>query len=62
LHIVGPDELDLRANKISIDAPIARALLGKQVDDEIQFSAPAGIQYRVITDISYDLLKSPSPR
>lgn len=62
LHIVGPDELDLRANKISIDAPIARALLGKGIDDEIQFTAPAGAQYRVITDINYDLLKRQAPK
>jgi transcription elongation factor GreB len=34
-RIVGPDEFDLSQNSISLDAPLARALLGKRVDDAI---------------------------
>jgi len=35
VHIVGADEIDPATNKISIDSPLAQALLKKQVDDEI---------------------------
>ena len=34
-RIVGPDEADAKTSSISIDSPLARALLGKRVDDEI---------------------------
>lgn len=57
LHIVGADEIDPKTGKISIDAPIARALLGKRIDDEIQYQAPAGPQVRYVTAINYQLLK-----
>ena len=42
--IVSPHEADLRANKISIKSPIARALLGKKVGDVVEVKVPAGIQ------------------
>src|SRR3546814_2811330 len=35
-RIVGPDELDLKKNLISIDSPLARALIGKALDAEIK--------------------------
>jgi len=41
-RIVGADELDPGKGWISIDSPMAAALLGKQLDDEISFEAPAG--------------------
>jgi len=41
-RIVGPDEFDPARGWISIDAPLARALLGKRVDDEVQVLLPAG--------------------
>ncbi|MDG0978434.1 MAG: transcription elongation factor GreB [Halieaceae bacterium] len=56
LHIVGADEIDPKIGKISIDAPISRALLGKRVDDEVEYQAPAGPQVRYITHISYQLI------
>ena len=42
--IVSPHEADLRASKISIKSPIARALLGKKVGDIVEVKVPAGIQ------------------
>lgn len=42
LRIVGPDETDAARGWISIDAPMARALLKKTVDDEVQVERPAG--------------------
>ena len=42
--IVSPHEADLRAGKLSIKSPIARALLGKKVGDVVEVNVPAGIQ------------------
>lgn len=52
-RIVGPDEFDLRHGKLSMDSPLARALLGKRVDDEVVVATPTGEQYWVIVDIQY---------
>ncbi|KXI30152.1 transcription elongation factor GreB [Paraglaciecola hydrolytica] len=52
-QLVGPDEFELRENKISIDSPMARALIGKQVDDEISVSTPSGIKSYFISAIYY---------
>src|SRR5512147_337138 len=41
-RIVGPDEFDLGKGLISIDSPLARALLKKAVDDEVTLSLPQG--------------------
>ena len=53
VFIVGPDEINPELKHISIDSPLARALLGKSVEDEIKFESPAGIQIQYIVDISY---------
>lgn len=53
-QIVGSDEFDPKLNKISIDSPMARALIKKQVDDEVLVQTPAGpVEYYVI-GIEYD--------
>lgn len=52
-RIVGPDEFDLRQGKLSMDSPMARALLGKSLDDEIMVAAPTGDKYYVIVAIRY---------
>ncbi len=52
-RIVGPDEFDLAAGKLSMDSPLARALLGKKLDDEIVVQTPSGPQELWITAISY---------
>ncbi|MAF58124.1 transcription elongation factor GreA [Ponticaulis sp.] len=48
--IVGEDEADVATGKISITSPIARALIGKDVDDVVEVSAPGGAK-------SYEILK-----
>ncbi|MEQ8263983.1 transcription elongation factor GreB [Pseudohaliea sp.] len=53
-RIVGPDEFDLARRAISIDAPMARALLGRRVDDEVVVQAPGGRQRYWVTAISYE--------
>ena len=52
-RIVGPDEFDLRADKLSMDSPMARSLLGKGLDDEIRVQSPSGEQVYYVTGISY---------
>lgn len=47
--IVGDDEADIKANMISISSPIARALIGKSVDDIAVVQAPSGkTEYEII--------------
>ncbi|MDP8161832.1 transcription elongation factor GreB [Pasteurella skyensis] len=41
-RIVGCDEFDPAKHWISIDSPVARALIGKQVDDEVKVETPSG--------------------
>lgn len=53
-QIVGEDELDIKQNKISWKSPVARALLGKKLDDEVKIQKPAGDEMVVITDISFE--------
>ena len=52
-RIVGPDELDNNLDYISIDSPLARALLGKLCDDEISLKLGANIQNYYILEIDY---------
>jgi len=52
-RIVGPDELDLRQGCISIDSPLARALLGKTLDDEVRVQTPEGEKHFYLTAIEY---------
>jgi len=52
-RIVGPDELDLRKGHISIDSPLARALLGKALDAEIRVATPEGEKRFYLTAIEY---------
>ncbi len=52
-RIVGPDETDASLGYISIDSPLARALLKKRVDDEVEAALPSGIVRYVIIDVSY---------
>ncbi|GAB1595898.1 transcription elongation factor GreB [Lysobacter claricitrinus] len=52
-RIVGPDEAEPSKGDISIDSPVARGLLKKRVDDEIEVQLPSGPRRVVIVDIAY---------
>ncbi|QIZ78404.1 transcription elongation factor GreB [Ferrimonas lipolytica] len=52
-QLVGPDEFKISEGKISIDSPLARAMIGKQVDDEVLVPTPAGAKIWYINKISY---------
>lgn len=55
-RLVGPDEFDLSRGYLSIDSPMARALLGKRIDDEVGVRTPDGWNHVVITGIRYEPL------
>jgi len=52
-RIVGPDETDAKLGWISIDSPLARAMLKKRPDDEFEATLPSGPQRFVIVDVQY---------
>lgn len=52
-QIVGPDEFDVKAGKLSMDSPLARQLLGKRLDDEIVLRLPEGDKVYDLVDIEY---------
>ncbi len=52
-RIVGPDETDARNGCISVDSPLARALLKKRVDDEFETELPVGRVTFAVVDIDY---------
>ncbi|MCB9701791.1 MAG: transcription elongation factor GreA [Myxococcales bacterium] len=51
--LVGEDESDVGAGKISITAPLARAMLGKQVEDEVLLRLPKGDREYEVIKIEY---------
>lgn len=53
-QLVGEDEADIDRGKISISAPIARALIGKQLDDEVQVNTPGGVKTFIVMDITVE--------
>ena len=53
--LVGPFESDINENKISVTSPIGKALIGKEVGDEVRVHTPGGIREIEIMDISIEL-------
>ncbi len=53
-RLVGPDEIDHAPGYISIDAPLARALLKKQVGDDVEVHTPAGTRLLSLCSIRYE--------
>jgi transcription elongation factor GreA len=52
-QIVGDDEADIKAGKISVDSPIARALIGKTAGDVAEVQAPGGVREYEVLGVSY---------
>ena len=52
-QIVGDMEADLNHGKISLSSPIARALIGKQVEDSVEVAAPGGSRSYEILQVKY---------
>jgi transcription elongation factor GreB len=54
LRIVGPDEIEPARRYVSMDSPLARALLGKRLDDEVRVEVPGGLKTYVIVGVRYE--------
>ena len=52
-RLLGADEIDPKTGTISIDSPMGRALLGKQIDSDITLDTPIGEQHYILVDIRY---------
>jgi len=53
-QIVGEDEAGIKAGKISVSSPIARALIGKYAGDIAEVQAPGGVREYEILDVRYE--------
>ena len=53
-QIVGEDEADIKKAKISINSPIARALIGKYVGEAVDVVTPGGMRQYEILDVRYE--------
>ena len=51
--IVGVVETDVRAGRISITSPIARALIGKSIEDIVSVDTPGGLREYEVTDVNF---------
>ena len=52
-QIVGQTEADAGKGRISYSSPLARAMIGKQVDDEIEVTAPSGDKFYLVSKIEF---------
>jgi transcription elongation factor GreA len=52
-QIVGDDEADIKAGKVSINSPIARALIGKYAGDVAEVQTPGGLREYEVLDVKY---------
>lgn len=52
-QIVGEPEADVKAGKLSIGSPIARALIGKTIGDSVQVAAPGGARSYEVIDVRF---------
>jgi transcription elongation factor GreA len=53
-QIVGEDEADIKAGRISFGSPIARALIGKSAGDSVEAKTPGGVKSYEIIDVRYE--------
>jgi transcription elongation factor GreA len=51
--LVGGEEADLKRNRISLESPIARALIGKEEGDEVKIKVPKGTRIVEVVSIEY---------
>ena len=52
-QIVGDDEADIKQGKVSVNSPIARALIGKEGGDVAEVQAPGGLREYEVLDVEY---------
>ena len=52
-QIVGDDEADIKAGKVSVSSPVARALIGKSEGDTAEVQAPGGVRAYEVVNVAY---------
>ena len=52
-QIVGEDEADIKKNRLSVGSPLARALIGKKVGDEVEVATPSGGKFFELLKVQY---------
>ena len=52
-RLVGADESDIKQGKISITSPVARAIVGKEVGDEVRVQTPGGVRNYEVSDVRW---------
>lgn len=60
LRIVGPDEFDISAGLLSMDSPLAKALLGKSIGDEVNVDLADGRKIYCILELKYNAVEQNS--
>ena len=53
-QLVGEDEADIKAGRISVTSPIARALIGKYAGDSVEVHTPGGVKRYELLDVRYE--------
>jgi transcription elongation factor GreA len=53
-QIVGEDEADIKAGRISVTSPIARGLIGKYAGDSVEVQTPGGVKRYELLDVRYE--------
>jgi transcription elongation factor GreA len=53
-RIVGEDEADIKAGQVSVNSPLARALIGKAEGDEVSVSTPGGARTYEVVEVRYE--------
>jgi transcription elongation factor GreA len=53
-QIVGEDEADIKAGRISVTSPIARGLIGKYAGDSVEVHTPGGVKRYELLDVRYE--------
>jgi transcription elongation factor GreB len=54
-RIVGPDEADVKEGRLSVESPLARALLGRELGESVRVERPRGAIEYTVTQVSYGL-------
>ncbi len=60
-QLVGPDEFDVKAGKLSCDSPLGRALLGKSIDAEVTVESPTGLRHWYVVAVEYPSWQQQNP-
>jgi transcription elongation factor GreA len=53
-RLVGPDESDIKQGKLSVTSPVARAIVGKEVGDEVRVQTPGGVRNYEVSDVRWE--------